>query len=416
MYDSDIFIAGCGLTGVSAAIFAHEKGLSISQAGSTAEILFLSGLLDVYGNAKPFNSIEALQAINPLHPYAKIGAEKTRLALDSFLNFLEKKGMPFKHFSESSCKVLTPMGTNKFTWAIPETFAYGVEAITKKLPTLIVDFHGYREFSAYQVAEVAKKILPHIKPIKIQFPTELPQPLLTGTMAQALELPKHVDALAELLKPHITDVACVGLPAVLGVHNAYENVKRLTQILGIPVFEIATMPTSVPGLRLKNLFDTLLEEQNKHMFKLSKVHKIEKKEKKGKKGFEVSINTATGSEKVFVKKVLLASGRFISNGLIADRLEGVKEAIMDLPVHQPISRETWYNDNLFNRDGHPINYSGVMVNNSFNPINHKQEVIDKDIYAAGTMLAHHDWVREKCGAGLSISTAYAAIENMAYNY
>ncbi len=41
-YDSDIFIAGCGTAGVASAVFAHKRGLSVIQAGSSAELIFLS--------------------------------------------------------------------------------------------------------------------------------------------------------------------------------------------------------------------------------------------------------------------------------------------------------------------------------------------------------------------------------------
>jgi len=33
-----------------------------------------------------------------------------------------------------------------------------------------------------------------------------------------------------------------------------------------------------------------------------------------------------------------------------------------------------------------------------------------NLFAAGSILAHQDWVREKCGAGLAITTAYAAVK------
>jgi glycerol-3-phosphate dehydrogenase subunit B len=32
-----------------------------------------------------------------------------------------------------------------------------------------------------------------------------------------------------------------------------------------------------------------------------------------------------------------------------------------------------------------------------------------DLFAAGTILAGQDWMREKSGSGLSIATAYAAV-------
>jgi hypothetical protein len=33
------------------------------------------------------------------------------------------------------------------------------------------------------------------------------------------------------------------------------------------------------------------------------------------------------------------------------------------------------------------------------------------LFAAGSILAHQDWMRMKCGSGLALSTAYAAVNS-----
>ncbi len=38
-----------------------------------------------------------------------------------------------------------------------------------------------------------------------------------------------------------------------------------------------------------------------------------------------------------------------------------------------------------------------------------------NLHAAGSILAHQDWTRMKCGSGLSIATAYAAVEGFCRN-
>ena len=32
-----------------------------------------------------------------------------------------------------------------------------------------------------------------------------------------------------------------------------------------------------------------------------------------------------------------------------------------------------------------------------------------NLFAAGSILAHQDWIRQKCGSGLAIASAYAAV-------
>ena len=39
----------------------------------------------------------------------------------------------------------------------------------------------------------------------------------------------------------------------------------------------------------------------------------------------------------------------------------------------------------------------------------QQQLIDPRLYAAGIVLANQDWVRQRCGAGVAIATAYKAV-------
>jgi len=57
---------------------------------------------------------------------------------------------------------------------------------------------------------------------------------------------------------------------------------------------------------------------------------------------------------------ILATGRFLSGGLQADR-GGVREALLDIPVSQPGSRSDWFRPHYFDPRGHLINRSGIVI-------------------------------------------------------
>jgi len=82
-------------------------------------------------------------------------------------------------------------------------------------------------------------------------------------------------------------------------------------------------------------------------------------------------------------------------------------------VTQPDSREEWYSDDFLNPAGHPVNLAGVEFDSHFRPLNKHGQVVHKNLFSAGTILAHQDWKRMKCGAGLSITTAFAAVNSAA---
>jgi glycerol-3-phosphate dehydrogenase subunit B len=108
--------------------------------------------------------------------------------------------------------------------------------------------------------------------------------------------------------------------------------------------------------------------------------------------------------------VVLASGRFIGGGLHADR-KRIRETIFDLPVCQPTDRTKWHRRDFLDPRGHPINEAGLETDDDFRPLNGSGRPAFKTLFAAGSILAHQDWIRTKCGAGLAIATAYGAINS-----
>lgn len=55
-------------------------------------------------------------------------------------------------------------------------------------------------------------------------------------------------SLVQQVKPKLDGVAMVGFPAILGFLP--ETRAKLADMLGVPLFEIPTLPPSVPGTRL----------------------------------------------------------------------------------------------------------------------------------------------------------------------
>ena len=79
-------------------------------------------------------------------------------------------------------------------------------------------------------------------------------------LARALEVPATRQRLAERIAPLLGSAQALGLPAILGVHRPDQVHRELQSLLGVPVFEIPTMPPAVPGVRLRELFETQLPQ------------------------------------------------------------------------------------------------------------------------------------------------------------
>jgi glycerol-3-phosphate dehydrogenase subunit B len=413
----DLCVIGTGLAGMAATLFAANRGLSVVQAGHTGEIIFASGLLDllaVYpvGRKKlwsnPWAAIDALTRDNPDHPYARLKKGDIETAFDEILFFLEETGLTYHRNMNNNSGVLTSMGTIKSTYAVPHTMWKGVGALQEKPPCLIIDIRGLKGFSARQIVASLQSEWPNLRSSRISFPdTDHLNDIYTEHLANALLQPGQREKLAQVLRPLVKESTIIGLPAILGLYRTREVISQLEASIGVPVFEIPTMPPSIPGLRLKEAFERGLRLKGVQYFSLKRVLKVAYPVGGN---FEIHIGRNDVEQIVDSRGVILASGRFIGGGLRADR-KRIRESIFGLPVYQPDGRAAWHRRYFLDSRGHLINQAGVEIDDTFRPLGDSGGPAFEMLFAAGSILAHNDWKRMKCGAGVAISTAFGAVQS-----
>ncbi|MCX5882659.1 MAG: FAD-binding protein [Deltaproteobacteria bacterium] len=200
----------------------------------------------------------------------------------------------------------------------------------------------------------------------------------------------------------------MGIPAILGIHRSLEVQADLEALTGVKIFEIPTLPPSVPGLRLKEMFEKALSEKGVRQFLQQRVTAVLPEPGNG---FLLDIAGGNAQEqKIRCKGILLATGRFFGNGLSADR-KRIRESLFDLPVFQPVSRSNWYLMDFLDPKGHPIHQAGLEIDKDFRPLSISGVPAFSNLFAAGSILAHQDWIRQKCGSGIAIATAYGAVSS-----
>ena len=413
--ECDLCIIGSGLAGMAAAFFAAARDLRVTQMGHTGEIIFASGLLDLLGVHPvaekrcwndPWAAIDALVRDLPNHPYARLKKGDIKAAFDEILTFLEETGLAYHRNADRNTGVLTSLGTIKSTYAVPHTMWQGVRALAEKPACLIVDIRGLKGFSARQIAAALKTDWPGLRSARISFPdSDHLNEMYTEHMANALLLPHNREKLARIIKPLVKESKIIGLPAILGLYRTREVISQLEDLIGVPIFEIPTIPPSIPGLRLKEAFERGLRSKGVQYFSLTKALKVRQT---AASRFETRIGRDDVEHIVDSRGVILASGRFIGGGLHADRTR-IRETIFDLPVYQPDSRRKWHRRDFLDSRGHSINQAGLEIDDAFRPLNDLGDPAFETLFAAGSILAHNDWKRLKCGAGLAIATAFGAV-------
>ena len=414
---SELCIIGAGLAGLAATLFAANRGLTCVEVGQTGEINFASGFLDLLGVhpagekhvwTDPWAGMEVLVQDIPEHPYARLPGEDIQAAFDEILLFLKEVGLPYNRRMNQNSDVLTSLGTLKPTYCVPHSMWNGVKALEKKPPCLLVDIRGLKGFSVRQIAAALQSEWPDLRTARISFPeTDHLNEVFTEHMASALILPQNRDKFARTVQPHIKDAQIVGLPAILGLYRTEEVVSDLQKLMGVPLFEIPTIPPSVPGLRLKEAFERGMRIKGVQYLSQQRVLEVRHQ---ANDYFEIGIGRTTAEHIVRSRGIILASGRFIGGGLYADR-KRIKETIFDLPVYQPGNRIDWHRRELLDPRGHLVNRAGLEIDDSFRPLNSSGQPAFKTLFAAGSLLAHNDWKRLKCGAGVAIASAFGAVKS-----
>lgn len=408
-----LLVIGSGMAGMAASLFAAQRGIDTIQVGPAGTLPFASGLLDFLGvhpahtgrlQLNPWDAIAQLRQDEPDHPYAVMNTRDMRTAWEQVLTVLTDAGLPYVLHPERNMCMISPVGTIKLTYAVPRTMMAADETLRRRPPCLLVDFPGLKGFSARQIAASLQSGWPALRT------TRLPIPALEGELhperlARFLENADHCHELAGAIKSRLTDAQAVGLPAVVGLHRADPHFDLIQKRLGVPLFEIPTLLPSVPGRRL---LDTFIRQLPRMGVRTWYQHAVEQVQTRPDGALRFRIGSAEDGFWIQSRAAILATGRFLGKGLHAERT-AIRENLFDLPVHQPRQREQWHRKDLLHPGGHPINRAGLMVDARFRPVDKGGAPRHPRLFAAGSILAHQDWVRQKCGSGLAITSAYAAV-------
>ncbi len=413
-FETDLAVIGSGLAGFAASTFALNRGIRTAQAGNTGAVAYTTGYLDLLGRVNntdtcpltdPWAGLHELALTQPRHPLARVPEYAIRAAFQEFTAFLSDCGILYNPPGTANVTALTPAGTLKQTLCVPATMQAGVDALIRKPSCVIIDFKGLRGFSALQVTTNLKERWPGLRAERVLFPEMEAGEIYPEVMARALEVAVNRQALAERIRAVAADAEVIGMPAVLGMHTPDRVMTELQQLIGMPIFEIPTMPPSVPGIRLREMFEQVFPQKGLTLIPQQKVHSVLLQQD----SVLLSLADNFGRITLTAKAVILATGRFLSGGLIA-ALDGIREPLLGLPVSQPFSREDWYHLQYMDKRGHAIHRAGIEVDDAFRPLGSDGRPVSERLFAAGLILAHQDWIRGRCGAGVALASAYRAVE------
>lgn len=315
----DTIIIGGGLSGLTAGIELSRKGQKCLVVSSGQSALhFFSGSLELCGlDDDPYKAMASLDAS---HPYSKIGLDNIKPLASAVKPFFKEVGIFLKGDAEQNHLRITPLGAMKKAWLTLDEYATvpsDGQIPWKKVAVFNVD--GYLDFHTKYIAAgleekgvevIAKGIsIPELERLR-QNPTEMRSTNIAKTITG-----DRIGTLAERINEYAMDVDAVLMPAVVGLIGC-SDVVRLKEKMDRPLHFIATLPPSVPGIRLQMML-------KKHFQKVGGTYMLGDTVTGGEfeNGRLKSITTQNHGEVKFeADNFIIAAGSFFSKGLASIHL------------------------------------------------------------------------------------------------
>jgi glycerol-3-phosphate dehydrogenase subunit B len=419
----DVLVIGAGLSGLMAAYSARMAGLSVALAAKgLGSLHWAAGTIDVLGYVpgetgdavkRPLETLPTLLQRHPTHPYGLLSNEQIAQALATFVALSKDAGLPYGGATNPGANLLlpSPAGAARPTYLAPMAQLAG--DLSRNEPMLIVGFQGMRDFYPELIAENLTKLG---YPARAAF---LPKKLATDRrdfttvqLAQGMDSKEQRALLGPALKKLVRPGERIGLPAILGIKAHATILAELERETGAPVFEIPTLPPSVPGVRLYAALRAHLQKMGVQLTIGAEVVAVNTVAPNGAPGKVNWVESATSARplKLLADKYVLATGGVLGGGFNSDVNGRVWETIFDLPLTVPQSRADWLHPSFLNPAGHPVFKGGVRVNRAFQPVRADGQPLYANLWAAGGLLADSDGIQERSLEGTAVATGVAAAQ------
>jgi glycerol-3-phosphate dehydrogenase subunit B len=406
----DTIVIGAGFAGLMGALALAEAGRKpLVLAKGQGATHWTSGTVDVWGGSGAAaqqslrDELRAVIAARPDHPYARVGVDGVEEALARFRALTEAARYPYVGSIERNVMLPTAIGALRPAALMPATMAAGDARLGGEV--LLAGFRELRDFFPPLAADnltaqgiPARGVYLQLPPIrrKLDFNTRV--------FAELFEDPAFRLDVGRQLRAQRGSATRIGLPAVLGLRDPLGVVADLQRLSGAQIFEISTLPPSVPGMRLFAIFRDAIVQAGGRLQIGGWVVRCQ-----GENGRLAAIYSEAAARDLEhrANAFLLATGGVAGGGIRTDHTGAVWETALGLPIQAPDGRGAWFAPRFLDEKGHPIYAAGVVTDERLRPLDGRQ-VVYANVAVAGTALAGADPVRERCYSGLALATGWKA--------
>lgn len=409
----DVIVVGAGVAGLVAAVRAAEGGARVLVLAKGVGATHLApGTVDVLGYAdghrvqRPLDELPDFIGAHPGHPYVMVGAEEIEAALKWLQARVAAGPLPgYRYVGSPGENLLLPtaVGALKPSALAPASVAAGDLRDGGRLA--LVTIGQLRDFfPALAAAALAQVDGVQARAIELPLRAAARNDLNALGLAERFEDVVFRESVAAALHGRLEDDERVGFPAALGLQDPDGVWSDLQERLGRPVFEIPTLPPSVPGIRLFGILRAALRRAGGRIVVGGEVTGVEAERAHVR---AVRAHVAAREQRHSTDWLVLATGGFASGGLEMDSRWQVHEPVLGLPVTGvPDPGAPRFTPRYF--DDHPLARAGIATDAYQRPVAPSGERLYENVLVAGAALAGAAPWREKSGDGISVATGYRA--------
>ncbi len=338
----DLLVIGAGLTGLSAALRAAEAGLRVKViAKGMGSVHWSAATIDLLGYVPgrmipvrtPWESIPSLPG---RHPYRLLDAQTARSALERFQTWSVELGLHYSGGAVSNDNFMlpSPVGAMRPVYLAPRHQRAG--DLSLEQPILLIGFEGMRDFYPRLLADNLSAQGQQVRTMTLPF--ELlseRRDINTVQLATALDEPARHGRLAEAVSAAARSGERIGFPAILGLRRHQQTLETLQQATNAPIFEIPTLPPSVPGIRLTSGLRKLLAARGVRVEVGMETIGFHAEDREIR---WVETSTSARPLRHRARRYLLATGGVLGGGFNSDHTGRFWEVVFDLPLTVPQGR------------------------------------------------------------------------------
>ncbi len=387
-----IVVVGTGLAGLVAAVRLAEAGERVKVLAKGVGGTHLSPCtIDVLGYApdRVERPLDAIGSLGEDHPYSLVGRGAVEAAAAWW-----RDEMGYVGGLDQNLFLPTAVGALKPSALVPPSMVAGAGSD----PVCVVGLRALKDFHASLLADNLGRSGIEARAVELELAPGGRADANSLGYARAFDDPAFRADVVGALSSRLGAEERVAFPAVLGIADGPAVWSELQERLGRPVFEVPTLPPSVPGMRVAAALRERLRRAGVHMILNVVVHAAERSG-----GRVTALRARAGLRDVTHECdwVVLATGGFASGGVALDSHWQAREVALGLPVTGVPSGERFGPEYFAD---HPMGRAGVAVDHNLRPEGHENVVV-----VGATLAGAQPW-REKSGDGISLATGHRAAE------